>query len=700
MTPHPMRALRLSLLLATTASLHAEDGYRLWLRYQPLADKVSREDYAGALARVTLETPSGAESPTIAAARDELVAGLRGTLGIHPPVDLVAAAGPGTGPEGYDIARQPGGVVIRADDDAGILYGAFALLRHVETRFSSDPLEEASAPRVKRRILDHWDNLNGFVERGFAGSSLWDWFTLPDYIDPRYRDYARADASIGINGVVLNNVNADPLALTAPYIGKEAALARVFRPYGIRVYLSARFSAPIEAGGLKTADPLDPAVAAWWRAKAEEIYAAIPDFGGFLVKANSEGQPGPQDYGRSHAEGANVLADAVAPHGGIVMWRAFVYDQNDTEDRTKQAYKEFKPLDGKFRGNVVLQIKNGPLDFQPREPFNPLFGAMPHTVLALEVQLTQEYLGGDIYLAYLGPLFSEALNSDTFRPRRGATVAQVVDGSLDRHVLSVMAGVANIGSDRDWTGHPLSSANWYAFGRLSWDPYLGSNAIAHEWVHQAFSSDARVVNTMVSILGASREAVVDSSMPLGLHHIMARDHHYGPGPWTVGGRADWTAPYYHHADAEGLGFDRTPSGSNALSQYAPEIAKKWGDIETCPEDLLLWFHHVPWDHRMRSGRTLWRELCVSYQEGVEAIRKSQAQWDSLRGLIDDERFYHVKALLSREEKDACAWRDASLLYFQQFSRLPLPAGVEAPAHTLDYYESVHLHYVPGAPGGK
>ncbi|HEY5227439.1 MAG TPA: alpha-glucuronidase, partial [Opitutaceae bacterium] len=523
---------------------------------------------------------------------------------------------------------------------------------------------------------------------------------LPDYIDPRYRDLARADASIGVNGITLNNVNADPLALTAPYIEKEAALAAVFRPYGIKVYLSARFSAPIEAGGLKTADPLDPGVIRWWRAKADEIYAAIPDFGGFLVKANSEGQPGPQDYGRTHAEGANVLADAVAPHGGIIRWRAFVYDQNDHDDRTKQAFREFQPLDGKFRDNVVLQIKNGPLDFQPREPFHPLFGAMPRTALGLELQLTQEYLGGDIYLAYLGPLFKECLDSHTYRPSADSTVASIVDGSADHHALSVMAGVANIGADRNWTGHPLSSVNWYAFGRLAWDPSLGSGAIADEWTRQSFSADVHVVNEIDSILDVSREAIVDATMPLGLHHIMAWDHHYGPGPWTTGGRADWTAPYYHHADSAGVGFDRTATGSNAVAQYAPELASQWGNLSTCPDKFLLWFHHVPWDHRMTSHETLWDSLCHHYQNGLAMIHESQSIWDSLEGKVDDERFTHVKALLAREAKDARAWHDACILYFQQFSKMPIPEGVDRPEHTLEYYEAVQLHYVPGTPSGK
>jgi alpha-glucuronidase len=349
---------------------------------------------------------------------------------------------------------------------------------------------------------------------------------------------------------------------------------------------------------------------------------------------------------------------------------------------------------------VLLQIKNGPLDFQPREPFHPLFGAMPHTQLALELQLTQEYLGASVYLVYLAPLFKECLDADTYRPGTGSTIARVVDGSLDHHRLTAIAGVANIGADRDWTGHPMAASNWYAFGRLAWDPGLGSDVIADEWTRQTFSNDPKILGTVTSILLRSREATVESSMPLGLHHIMARDHHYGPGPWVMGGRPDWTAPYYHHADSLGLGFDRTSTGSDALSQYAPEVARRWGDLDSCPDNLILWFHHVPWDYRMRSGRTLWDELCIDYQQGVDEIRAMQGQWDSLDGAVDSERFLHVKALLAIQEREARVWRDGCILYFQQYSKRPIPKGVEPPEHTLDYYETVRPHYVPGSRGDK
>ncbi len=662
----------LSLGVVWIAVARGEDGYRLWLRYDPVTDEAKRREYAAAITEIVLPTTAptraerGAMRPAFAA-RDELLAGIR---------DLI---------------------LLVANRDIGLLYGAFALLREIQLHRSLTNMNLVSAPRIQRRVLNHWDNLNRIAERGYAGQSLWEWFQLPDYVNPRYRDYARACASIGINGAVLNNVNADALILTAPYLQKVSALAGVFRPYGVRVYLSARFSAPVEIGGLKTADPLDPAVAKWWQDKAAEIYRVIPDFGGFLVKANSEGQPGPQSYGRTHADGANLIADALAPYGGIVMWRAFVYDDGVPDDRAKQAYNEFQPLDGKFHSNVIVQIKNGPIDFMPREPFHPLFGAMPHTPLALEVQITQEYLGASTQLAYLGPLFKECMDADTFRNGPGTTVAKIVDGSQDLHGISAIAGVANIGTDRNWCGHPLAAANWYVYGRLAWDHTLGADAIAEEWVRQTFANDPRVVKPVTAMLLASREAVVDYSMPRGLHHIMAEGHHYGPGPWVDGARrADWNSVYYHRADAIGLGFDRTSKGSNALAQYAPEVARRWSDLATCPDELLLWFHHVPWDYRMRSGATLWDELGRHYQSGVDAVRSWEKTWDVLADLIDEERFYHVQALLRRQERDAREWRDACLQYFQTFSHLSLPAGVEAPEHPLDYYRAHTLHFVPGS----
>ena len=706
MFPRRLPTLVTYLLLLTTVTIsHAEDGYRLWLRYDPIADQAQRTSYQKALNEIVLTTASGIESPTIAAARAELKTGLQGLLGINATVTLKKSTGsPTLSSEGFQLTSLPpkqkgeaSKLTITAEDDIGILYGAFDLLRRVQTGQPVEKLNITSQPKIQRRLLNHWDNLNGTIERGYAGSSLWEWFYLPEYRNPRYRDYARACASLGLNGAVLTNVNANALVLTPEYLTKVAALAEEFRPYGIRVYLTARFSAPIELGGLKTADPLDPTVIAWWQNKIDEIYKFIPDFGGFVVKANSEGQPGPQDYGRTHADGANMLADALASHGGIVMWRAFVYAADNKDDRVKQAYHEFMPLDGKFHDNVVIQIKNGPLDFMPREPFSPLFGGMASTPLALELQITQEYLGCSTQLAYLGTIWKEVLDADTFATGTGSTVARVTDGSLRGHKLSVIAGVANTGTDRDWTGHPLAQANWYAFGRLAWDNSLSAEAIAREWAQMTYGTNPATVQTITKILLGSRETVVNYSMPLGLHHIMAEGHHYGPGPWVEHARPDWSSRYYHQADETGLGANRGITGSNALETYAPELRALWGNLDTCPENLLLWFHHVPWDHKMKSGRTLWDELCLRYQQGVDEVRGMQRQWDSLAGSIDQERHSHVQALLRRQESDARIWRDASLLYFQQFAKRPLPAGVERPIHDLDYYKALKLHFVPGHP---
>ena len=716
----PIRPILALLALSSALTLTAEDGYRLWLRYDPIADPALRQAYAGAISEIVIpENPR----PLVASARDELVTGLRGLLGADIPVVTKATRNNAlilgiprdpwiasvvneadlreAGVEGYVLRRiaHEGGhrTLIVANRDSGLLYGAFALLRHLQLGQPLDNLNVISAPKIQRRLLNHWDDMNRHVERGYAGFSLWEWFYLPEIRNPRYRDYARALASLGLNGTVITNVNANAQILTAPYLAKVAALAQEFRPWGVRIYLTARFSAPIEIGGLKTADPLDPAVAAWWQEKVAEIYRTIPDFGGFLVKANSEGQPGPQDYKRTHADGANMLADAVQPYNGIVMWRAFVYSPDNDDDRVKQAVTEFAPLDGQFRQNVIVQIKNGPLDFMPREPFSPLFGAMPKTRLAAELQITQEYLGQSIDLAFLAPMWREVLDADTYANGPGTTVASIVDGSAKLQHPSVIAGVANTGTDRNWTGHLLAQANWYAFGRLAWDHRLASEKIADEWTRLTFGHDDTVVSTINRMLLGSRETVVNYSMPLGLTHIMAEGHHYGPGPWVDlkgAGRPDWTSVYYHKAAADGIGFDRTATGSNALAQYAPEWQKLWGNLETCPENLLLWFHRVPWDHKMKSGRTLWDELCLRYQQGVDEVRALRRDWDSLKERIDAERFTHVAQRLARQEKEAINWRDACLLYFQQFSKRPLPAGVERAAHPLEHYKQI-LRNMPG-----
>ncbi len=694
-------------LMACSAGARAEDGYNLWLRYAPL-DPVLAADYATQLGEVVAPD----QTPTLRAARDELVRGLTGLLGTAPRIQNESSAGRvlalGTpqssaliapfrqeleslGEEGYLLkrTRRDGRdmLLVASRSDIGVLYGTFHLLRLLQTGASLDHLDLHESPRVRLRVLDHWDNLDGYVERGYAGRSLWEWQTLPEWRDPRYTDYARANASLGINGTVLNNVNANAQSLAPQYLDKAAALANVFRPYGIRVYLSARFSAPIELGGLKTADPLDPAVQRWWRDKADEIYQRIPDFGGFLVKANSEGQPGPQDYGRNHADGANLLADALAPHGGVVMWRAFVYAHDVPADRATQAYTEFAGLDGAFRPNVVLQVKNGPIDFQPREPFHPLFGAMPRTPLMMEFQITKEYLGFATHLVYLGPLFEEVLQADTRAGGKRVTVAQSLSG---------IAGVANIGTDRTWSGSHFDQANWYAFGRLAWNPDLSSRDIAADWAAMTFSPEPAVVQPIVGMMMASREAAVNYMTPLGLHHLMARGHHYGPGPWVDGGpRADWTSVYYHRADRNGIGFDRTATGSNAVVQYAPEVAAKYSDLTQVPEASLLWFHHVPWDHRMASGRPLWDELVGRYSLGVRQVQAMQDTWASLRGSVDAHRHEQVAAFLKIQLREAQWWRDASVAYFQSISGRPLPAGEATPPHPLAYYQALQF---PSAPG--
>jgi len=707
------------LLLFAPFRLFGEDGYELWLRYKNIDNADKLEEYKTNIQAVYFP----GDSPTLQAAREELTKGLEGLLGI-PVIFANGSIENGTllvgtpassniisslklgkklkilGQEGFiiqnSVAKGKKCIVVSANTDVGILYGVFNFLKLLQTNKSLENLSISDKPKIKHRLLNHWDNLDRTVERGYAGFSLWDWHKLPDYLDPRYKDYARANASIGINGTVLTNVNSNSAVLTPMYLEKVAALANVFRPYGIKVYLTARFSAPIEIGGLKTADPLDPEVKKWWKIKVDEIYKYIPDFGGFLVKANSEGQPGPQNYNRTHAEGANLLADALAPHGGIVMWRAFVYNYDVNVDRAAEAYNEFVPLDGKFRANVLIQAKNGPIDFQPREPFHPLFGAMKKTPVMMEFQITQEYLGCATHLVYLATLYKECLESDTYAKGKGSTVAKVLDGSLFNYSNSGFAGVSNIGTDRNWTGHHFAQGNWYSFGRLSWDHELSAEEIAEDWIRMTFSNDSEVVNTLKEIMMASRDITVSYMTPLGLHHIMAEHHHYGPGPWvSESGRPDWTSVYYHQADSNGIGFDRTEKGSNALAQYYPEVREKFSSLETCPDEYLLWFHHLPWDYKTKSGRTLWEELCYKYYSGADSVKWMVDKWSSLSGKIDEERFEQVSAFLKIQQKEAIWWRNACLLYFQTYSKRPIPSEYEKPSGTLEYYKNLRFPYSPG-----
>lgn len=642
--------------LSLALTLWAEDGSRLWLRQTPV-------NQASVCCLVT--------SPTLTVAREELAALWKGG-----EVDLQLCADEThrrLGKEGYTIRTSEGKTVLEAATEQGLLYATYHLLRLQAEGADCTRLDIQEKPAFDIRVLNHWDNLDGTIERGYAGRSLWKWEDLTDSVSARYREYARANASVGINGTVLNNVNASPEILSADYLQKVRKLADVFRPYGIKVYLSVNFASPMKLGGLSTADPLDEEVARWWKEKVQEIYGLIPDFGGFLVKANSEGQPGPCDYGRTHAEGANMLAEALKPYGGIVMWRAFIYSPSDA-DRAKQAYLEFQPLDGRFRDNVMVQVKNGPIDFQPREPYSPLFGAMPHTPLMVEFQITQEYLGHSNHLAYLATMWNEFYRY------------------VHPSSLKGVAGVVNVGDNVNWCGHDFAQANWYAYGRLAWNPDLSAEEIAREWLAQTFTTDRRFVEPMTQVMMESREAVVDYMMPLGLHHIFAWGHHYGPEPWceVPGARADWLPSYYHQADKEGLGFDRSRTGSDAVSQYPDSLARVFDSLEQCPEEYLLWFHHVNWNQKLRSGRSLWDELCYKYQKGVDEVRAFQRIWKDMQPYVDAERYQAVAERLDIQARDAVWWKDACLEYFRTFSKKKYPEGVEPPVFTLKELKKVKL----------
>ncbi|WP_201300945.1 alpha-glucuronidase family glycosyl hydrolase [Sunxiuqinia indica] len=687
-----------------------EDGYRMWLRYERVGDQQLLEKYRKQIQKISLNN----DSPTMQVISDELSHGLSGLLGTDiertlevnsdgililgtpensssiASLNLQGQLG-SLGDEGFLIENKlldgNEAIVIAANSDIGVLYGTFHFLRMLQTHRDLDEISVYSSPHCKLRLANHWDNIDRSVERGYAGLSLWEWSTLPNYKHPRYTDFARISASIGINGVAINNVNADTWFITDHFQEKITVLADIFRPYGIKVYISINYSSPVSLGDLNTADPLNSEVIAWWKKKTEDIYSRIPNLGGFLVKADSEGQPGPKTYGRDHAEGANMLAELLKPFGGVVIWRAFVYGERQA-DRVREAYDEFVPLDGRFMDNVVLQIKNGPLDFMPREPFSPLLGALPKTNTMIEFQVTQEYLGNGNHLVYKGGMFEETLDADTYARGKGSTVGKVLAGEVFDYNTSGMAAVINPGTDRNWTRHPFVQSSWYAFGRLAWDYKLSSEQLAEEWIRQTFSNDKEAIDIMKDLMQVSSEAGVNYREPLGLTHI-GTGFHYGSAPWSNRSKR------FHQADKEGIGYDRTKSGSNAAEQYHSPLSEVFNDIDRTPEMYLLWFHHVDWNHQMKSGRTLWGELVHKYYEGVESVRQMQADWKSLEGLIDQHRFLHVKSLLEIQEKDAVRWGNSCVLYFQTFAGKPIPQELEKPEHDLDYYKDLESEiYVP------
>ena len=659
-------------LFTVLISLHVSaqsDGSQLWLGKQ----------YANSC-QVISQLPDDA---TAKIAKQELENNWRGK-NVELKIDKALNLG-----EGYNLYARPAQqgdniqyeATITASNPIGLLYGAYELIRLQNTdayntgsgnqQNFSKAIDETEKPQVGLRILNHWDNLDGSIERGYAGKSIFKWEeiklgkngkggSISKSLHDRLITYARANASLGINGSVLNNVNASPKMMTAEYINKVKVIANILRPYGIRVYLSINFASPMALGYTKTADPLDKKVQQWWQKKAKEIYAAIPDFGGFLVKANSEGQPGPGDYHRTHAEGANMLADAVKPYGGIIMWRSFVYGANHKgEDRVKQAVSEFKGMDGKFRDNVILQSKNGPLDFQPREPYAPIFDNIKQTPQIAELQITQEYLGQSKHLTYLAPMWKEFF------------------GFVNPNKLVGISGVANIGDDANWCGHPFSQANWYAFGRLAWNPSLTAEEIAHEWLVQTYENqDEKFTKPVEMMMMTSREACVNYMMPLGLHHIFKFDHHYGPEPdgFIASYPLEWCPVYYHKADAQGVGFDRSSKGTDAVGQYPEPYRSLYDNIETCPEEYLLWFHHVPWTYKMKSGSTLWQELCMKYNMGVAMVEVYRDFWHTsakqyMKG--HEQEWQHTDSLLNVQLENAKEWRNTCLKYFQTFSKMKI-----------------------------
>lgn len=676
----------------------ADDGSRLWLKYDLIKDQkqklvyqkytqfISTNTYHPILQKATEELQSGFVG--LLGSKTKIVKNSKQTGGIVLEVSNNQSLTSNLALDGFAIFSQKGNLIISSKSEAGVLYGAFELLRRLQIGQSLNE-NIVSSPKIKIRMLNHWDNANGTVERGYAGSSIWKWNELPFRIDPRYIAYARANASVGINATSINNVNASSRFLTAEYLEKIKAVADVLRPFGIKVFISVNFRSPRTLGGLKTSDPLDSEVRNWWNEKTKEIHQYIPDFGGYLVKANSEGEPGPQDYGRTHADGANMLAEAMKPFSGIVIWRAFVYNADPNGDRFKEAYEQFKPLDGKFDKKVIVQVKNGPIDFMPREPFHPMFGSFPNTKLGMEFQITQEYLGQSTHLTYLAPMFKECLDTDTYAKGKGSTLAKVIDGSLYNNQNSLIAGVANTGSDANWCGHPFNQANWYAFGRLAWDYTLSSEKIANEWIGMTLTNDKKAKVQINEMMQKSLPTYISYTYPLGLHHMMGEGHHYGPEPWlTKAARPDWTSIYYHRADSIGLGFDRTGKLSNAIKLYSKEINETWGKAEKCDLNYILWFHHIAWSKKLCTGNTLWEELCYRYYNGVVEVEKMQKDWQKLKPFIDTETFASVNARFNTQQKEAIWWRDACVLYFKEFSKMSIPSSLTSPIRSLEEVKKI------------
>jgi len=673
-----------------TKEKKVEDGYDLWLRYDPVPESLS-QDWTSVLGQAVV----AGDSPTMQAILKELklalpsmmshsipvsttwdnkelpllIAGTRDVLN-RDPFGLELPLCDKCGEEGYRILSlesSVGGTVVYAETDTGVLYGVFALLRMMQQGSSLQNLNIVESPRLRWRMMNHWDNLDGSIERGYAGQTLWQWAELPEKVDPRYTDYARACASVGLNASVLNNVNTQPEIFTAEYLHKVKAIADVLRVYGITTFLSVNWGTPQAIGGLKDADPSNPEVKQWWKDKATEIFTLIPDFGGFLVKADSEGQPGPFAYGKTHADGANLLGEVLEPFGGIVVWRAFVYGHGET-DRGKKAYSNFMPHDGEFLPNVAIQVKNGPIDFQPREPVSPLFGGMEKTTLFMEFQIAQEYLGQGNHVVYLGPMWKEILDFDTHAEGQGSTVGKMLEKDIQGNGFTGIAAVTNTGDNRDWCGSLFHPMNWFAYGRLAWNYELDTQDIAREWIASTFGLDPEIQQTIEKIMMISWQACINYMTPLGLHHIMKEHHHYGPDPgFDAGAREDWRSTYYHRADKEGLGFDRSRKGSAGVDQYHKPVADLLDDMDRCPEKYILWFHHVPWDRIMQSGRTLKDELVFLYQKGVDEAEEMRNHWISLKDKVDSERYDAVLKKLDIQVEDAKEWRDVCTRYFLSFT---------------------------------